>query len=114
MDGHGNFGSIDGDSAAAMRYTEVRLQPLAMEMLRDIVKSSLTSNSPPDGKSGALIYSIKFSREIFGFSMYAHTPSITSVMLCGGIFVAKPTAIPDAPLTKRLGNLPGKVLGSYF
>ncbi len=45
--------------------------------------------------------------------MYAHTPSITSVMLCGGIFVAKPTAIPDAPLTKRLGNLPGKVLGSF-
>ena len=33
VDGHGNFGSIDGDSAAAMRYTEVRLQPLALEML---------------------------------------------------------------------------------
>ena len=36
IDGQGNFGSIDGDPAAAMRYTEVRLQPLAMEMLRDI------------------------------------------------------------------------------
>lgn len=36
VDGHGNFGSIDGDGAAAMRYTEVRLQPLALEMLRDI------------------------------------------------------------------------------
>jgi len=36
VDGHGNFGSVDGDSAAAMRYTESRLQRLAMELLRDI------------------------------------------------------------------------------
>jgi DNA gyrase subunit A len=36
VDGHGNFGSIDGDSAAAMRYTEARMAPLAQEMLRDI------------------------------------------------------------------------------
>lgn len=36
VDGHGNFGSIDGDSAAAMRYTEARLSPLAMELLRDL------------------------------------------------------------------------------
>ena len=35
VDGHGNFGSIDGDSPAAMRYTEVRLDPLGEEMLRD-------------------------------------------------------------------------------
>ena len=33
VDGHGNFGSIDGDSAAAMRYTEVKLNPLALELL---------------------------------------------------------------------------------
>jgi topoisomerase IV subunit A len=38
IDGHGNWGSQDGDSAAAMRYTEARLTPLAMEMLRDIDK----------------------------------------------------------------------------
>ncbi|MBA2528499.1 MAG: DNA gyrase subunit A [Euzebyales bacterium] len=36
IDGHGNFGSVDGDPAAAMRYTESRLSPLAMELLRDI------------------------------------------------------------------------------
>ncbi len=36
VDGHGNFGSVDGDSAAAMRYTECRLSKIAMEMLRDI------------------------------------------------------------------------------
>ncbi|MCM8711729.1 DNA topoisomerase IV subunit A [Clostridium sp. SYSU_GA19001] len=38
IDGHGNWGSQDGDSAAAMRYTEARLTPLAMEMIRDIDK----------------------------------------------------------------------------
>lgn len=38
IDGHGNWGSMDGDSAAAMRYTEARLKPLALEMLRDLDK----------------------------------------------------------------------------
>lgn len=41
VDGHGNFGSIDGDSPAAMRYTEVRLAPIAMEMLADIDKDTV-------------------------------------------------------------------------
>ena len=41
VDGHGNFGSIDGDSAAAMRYTEARMAPLALEMLRDIQKDTV-------------------------------------------------------------------------
>jgi DNA gyrase subunit A len=41
VDGHGNFGSIDGDGPAAMRYTEARLSPVAMEMLRDIDKDTV-------------------------------------------------------------------------
>jgi DNA gyrase subunit A len=41
VDGHGNFGSIDGDSAAAMRYTEARMTKLTMEMLRDIGKDTI-------------------------------------------------------------------------
>ena len=41
VDGHGNFGSIDGDTAAAMRYTEARMSPLALEMLRDIQKDTV-------------------------------------------------------------------------
>ncbi len=41
VDGHGNFGSIDGDSPAAMRYTEARMTPLAMELLRDIDKETV-------------------------------------------------------------------------
>ncbi len=41
VDGQGNFGSIDGDSAAAMRYTEARLSPIAMEMLVDLEKNTV-------------------------------------------------------------------------
>jgi DNA gyrase subunit A len=41
VDGHGNFGSIDGDSPAAMRYTEVRMAKLAMEMMADIDKKTV-------------------------------------------------------------------------
>jgi len=41
VDGHGNFGSIDGDGAAAMRYTEARLNKIALEMIRDINKNTV-------------------------------------------------------------------------
>ncbi len=41
VSGHGNFGSVDGDAPAAMRYTEARLSPMAMELLRDIEKNTV-------------------------------------------------------------------------
>ena len=41
VDGQGNFGSIDGDAPAAMRYTEARLTPLAVEMLNDLEKNTV-------------------------------------------------------------------------
>lgn len=41
IDGHGNFGSIDGDGAAAYRYTEMKLKPLALELLKDIEKNTV-------------------------------------------------------------------------
>ncbi len=41
VDGHGNFGSVDGDGAAAMRYTEARLSKISMEMLADINKNTV-------------------------------------------------------------------------
>ncbi len=41
VNGHGNFGSVDGDPAAAMRYTEARLEPLAMELLSDLEKETV-------------------------------------------------------------------------
>lgn len=42
VDGHGNFGSADGDPPAAMRYTEARMSPLALELLRDLDKDTVT------------------------------------------------------------------------
>src|SRR5690606_29171890 len=41
VDGQGNFGSIDGDNAAAMRYTEIRMKKLAEEMLKDLEKETV-------------------------------------------------------------------------
>lgn len=49
VDGHGNFGSVDGDSAAAMRYTEARMSRLTMEMLRDINKDTIDYQDNYDG-----------------------------------------------------------------
>lgn len=50
VDGHGNFGSIDGDAAAAMRYTEARLSKIAMELLRDINKETIDFQPNYDGE----------------------------------------------------------------
>jgi len=50
VDGHGNFGSIDGDFAAAMRYTEARLSKIAMEMLRDLNKETVDFIPNYDGE----------------------------------------------------------------
>ena len=49
VDGHGNFGSVDGDSPAAMRYTEARMTPLALQMLRDINKDTVDFQPNFDG-----------------------------------------------------------------
>ena len=50
VDGHGNFGPVDGDGAAAMRYTEARMTPLALQMLRDIEKETVDFTPNFDGE----------------------------------------------------------------
>ena len=50
VDGHGNFGSVDGDSAAAMRYTEARMSKISMELLRDINKDTIDYQDNYDGE----------------------------------------------------------------
>ena len=50
VDGHGNFGSVDGDSAAAMRYTEAKMNKIAIEMLRDINKNTVDFMPNFDGE----------------------------------------------------------------
>lgn len=49
VDGHGNFGSVDGDGAAAMRYTEARMSKITLEMLRDINKDTIDFQDNYDG-----------------------------------------------------------------
>ncbi|MGO1058141.1 DNA gyrase subunit A [Planococcus sp. FY231025] len=50
VDGHGNFGSVDGDSAAAMRYTESRMSKISMELLRDLNKNTIDYRDNYDGQ----------------------------------------------------------------
>ena len=50
VDGHGNFGSMDGDGAAAMRYTEARMSKIAVEMLRDLDKETVDMTPNYDGE----------------------------------------------------------------
>ena len=50
VDGQGNFGSIDGDNAAAMRYTEARLTPVALELMRDLNKDTVDFRATYDGE----------------------------------------------------------------
>ncbi|WP_050613531.1 DNA gyrase subunit A [Bacillus testis] len=49
VDGHGNFGSVDGDQAAAMRYTEARMSKISMELIRDINKDTIDFQDNYDG-----------------------------------------------------------------
>ncbi len=57
VDGHGNFGSVDGDGAAAMRYTEARMTPFALQMLRDIEKETVDfmPNFDEEGKEPVVL-----------------------------------------------------------
>ena len=67
-DGHGNFGSVDGDGAAAMRYTEVRMTKLAMEMLKDINKE-LGYNT---GNERIVELADLFRKVFTGYSMFRY------------------------------------------
>jgi len=60
VDGQGNFGSVDGDSPAAMRYTEARLRRIADELLTDINKET---NSATDANSGAILGSAECTND---------------------------------------------------
>ena len=67
---------------------------------------------PPVGKSGPVTCCIMPSRPMCGSSIRASRPLQISVRLCGGMFVAMPTAMPDAPLISRFGTAEGSTLGS--
>ena len=68
--------------------------------------------TPPVGKSGPFMCCINPTTSMSGFSMKAIVAAIVSFRLCGGMFVAMPTAMPDEPLTSRFGNRAGRTSGS--
>jgi hypothetical protein len=69
-------------------------------------------DDPPVGKSGPFTCFASRSTLMSGSSIIATTPSITSARLCGGMFVAMPTAMPGAPFTSRFGKRDGRTVGS--
>ena len=68
--------------------------------------------SAPVGKSGPGSFSISSSSVARGLRASSVSASMVSPMLCGGMFVAMPTAMPDEPFTSRFGNRVGRTIGS--
>lgn len=92
VDGQGNFGSIDGDPAAAMRYTEARMAKYTMEIIRDLDKGTVTFTQNYDGT--------RLEPEIL--------PSLFPNLLCNGsdgIAVGMATKIPPHNLTEVINAL---------
>lgn len=92
VDGHGNFGSIDGDSAAAMRYTEARLSKIAMELLREINKETIDFVPNYDGEEHEPVV------------MPARFPNLL-VNGSSGIAVGMATNIPPHNLTEVINGV---------
>ncbi|MDO7906150.1 DNA gyrase subunit A [Paenibacillus sp. JX-17] len=92
VDGHGNFGSIDGDMAAAMRYTEARLSKISMEMLRDINKETVDFMPNYDGEEHEPVV------------LPARFPNLL-VNGVGGIAVGMATNIPPHNLTEVINGV---------
>lgn len=92
VDGHGNFGSVDGDGAAAMRYTEVRLSPLALELLRDLEKETVDFTPNYDGSTEEPVV------------LPAHFPNLL-VNGATGIAVGMATNIPPHNLRETIDAL---------
>ncbi len=92
VDGQGNFGSLDGDGAAAMRYTEARLTPLAMELLREIKKETVPFRPNFDGSL---------------FEPVVLPAKIPNMLLNGssGIAVGMATNIPPHNITELIDAL---------
>ena len=64
------------------------------------------------GKSGPLMYSMRSASSASGLSRMQMQASMTSRRLCGGMFVAMPTAMPDEPFSNKLGTFVGRTTGS--
>ena len=85
---------------------------------RPFVYASLIPSLPriiaPVGKSGPFTIFISADALASGLSIMCTAASMTSPRLCGGMFVAMPTAMPPPPFTSRLGKRAGSTVGSWF
>ncbi|NTV77335.1 MAG: DNA gyrase subunit A, partial [Methanothrix sp.] len=112
IDGQGNFGSIDGDPAAAMRYTEVRLSKIAGEMLVDIEKNTVDFTPNYDGSlKEPTVLPAKLPNLLLNGStgiavgMATNIPPHNLTELCGAIIHLIDQ--PGAPLSELMRILPG-------
>ena len=112
VDGQGNFGSVDGDGAAAMRYTEVRLTALAEEMLADLDKNTVAFGDNFDGSlreplvlPGKVPMFLLNGAEGIAVGMAASVPPHNLRELCEAIVLL--TADADTPIERLIEALPG-------
>jgi len=112
VDGHGNFGSLDGDTAAAMRYTECRLQPLATELLSELSKDVVPFRPTYDASTTEpVVLPAKAPQLLMNGStgiavgMATNVPPHNLGELCDGLreLVRK----PDTPLRELLKHIKG-------
>jgi len=92
-------------------FARTVIEPFPVSYARRMPDLPMTN--PPVGKSGPGKTSINSLVVTSGFSINRSIAATTSVRLCGGIFVAIPTAIPVVPLTNKLGKRAGKTTGSF-
>lgn len=112
IDGQGNFGNIDGDSAAAMRYTEARLTPLAMELMVGLDENSVDFRSTYDGEQEEpLVFPSTFPNLLANGSTGIAVGMATSIPphnldeLCVGLLLL--LANPEIPINELVNVIPG-------
>ena len=112
IDGHGNFGSVDGDPPAAMRYVEARLSPLAMELLRDIDEDTVDFADNYDGQEREpVVLPSRFPNLLVNGSsgiavgMATNVPPHNLVEMCNAVIAT--IANPDITLAELGKIVPG-------
>lgn len=112
IDGQGNFGNIDGDSAAAMRYTEARLTPLAMELMDGLDENSVDFRSTYDGEQEEpMVFPATFPNLLANGSTGIAVGMATSIPphnldeLCDGLLLLLTN--PDATINDLVNLIPG-------
>jgi DNA gyrase subunit A len=118
IDGQGNFGSIDGDSAAAMRYTECRLTPIAMELLEDLDRETidfmlnyLQADNEPTVLPGKFPNLICNGSQGIAVGMATNLPPHNLTEVCNAALHR--IAYPDCDLDAIMEHLPGPDFPTY-